>query len=54
MLAGIFITKAPAQWFNYLLGYLRGFTFIFLFTFASFVNKEALRIERNLKTIKSI
>jgi len=54
MLVGILIINASAQWFNYLLNFLSGFTFIFLFTFASFVYKKALRIERNYKNIGNI
>ena len=54
MLVGILIINVSAQWFNYLLGYLSGFTFIFLFTFASFVNKEARRAEHNLINTKGI
>jgi len=54
MLVGILIINVSAQWFNYLLGYLSGFTFIFLFAFASFVNKEARRAEHNLINTKGI
>jgi len=54
MLIGTLIINVSAQWFNYLLGFLPGFTIIFLFTFASFVYKKALLIERNLKRIGSI
>lgn len=49
ILIGILIIHASAQWFGYLLGYLSGFSFLFLFAFASFVYKDSLRFEHSLK-----
>ncbi|MBK7377407.1 MAG: hypothetical protein IPJ03_00070 [Ignavibacteriales bacterium] len=52
MLIGILFIHSSAQWFDYLLQFLPGFTIIFLLTFASFVNKKALEEEKLLRNFK--
>lgn len=49
MIIGILFVHSSAQWFDFLLQFLPGFTIIFLFTFASFIQKKAIDEERILK-----
>ncbi len=53
MLLGILIINASAQWFGYLLQFLPGFTILFLFTFASFVYKNAWQEQMTIQKYKN-
>lgn len=52
MLLGILFINASVQWFGYLLSFLPGFTILFLFTFASFVYKNARQKEMIIQNYK--
>ena len=52
MLLGILIINTSAQWFGYLLQFLPGFIILFLFTFASFVYKNAWQEQMTIQKSK--